>query len=194
MSKQINTDYDFWKKRKKSSNGDKKSIMCKKMIVSYLIYCKNIDSILDIGCNYPVWIMKLIKDIDYTGIDISDKVIMENIKNYQNRRFINMDISKDSMENIDKSDLVLLISVLIHTISKEDYMKVIITAIDKAKKYVVVNGYNNVQKSQKEMVYHENLENTLKTLKKEIGGFSYIKLMDSGKQTFYLITKRGQTI
>ena len=107
---------NFWSSRESSSgygSENKNTINIKKTIIS-MIKDLNIKSILDAPCGDFNWIEKVLnEDLQYTGGDIVEELINENIKKYQkkNVNFIQLDITTN---NLPKADLMICRDCLIH--------------------------------------------------------------------------------
>ena len=78
-----------------------------------LIEDLGVHSVLDIPCGDFNWMIRLDLEVDYTGADIVDEIIQENLRRYfrPNRSFIKLDILKDSLP---KADLLLCRDCLVH--------------------------------------------------------------------------------
>ena len=84
---------------------------------------KKYNNVLDVGCGYGKN-MRLLRFINYKGIDIDEKRILYNQKYFKNKR-INFEV-KDIMKKGDfknkKYDLIILIQVLTNSLfKKEDF-------------------------------------------------------------------------
>jgi len=94
----------------------------------------NVKNILDIGCGDFKWMSSLLKEVDYDsylGIDIVDKLIDNNIRNYETDKiqFLQKDIVNEEIETLKKFDFILVRHVFIH-LKNSNINKV----IDKIKK------------------------------------------------------------
>jgi SAM-dependent methyltransferase len=79
------------------------------------------DRILDIGCG-PANIIKYLPDIDYTGIDISQKYIDSAIKRYGSRgSFLCENINNMSIEEFSEFDIVIASGVIHHLNDSEAF-------------------------------------------------------------------------
>lgn len=78
-----------------------------------LISDLGIHSVVDIPCGDFNWMSRLDLKVDYTGADIVDEIIQENLRKYfgSNRKFIKLDILKDLLP---KADLLLCRDCLVH--------------------------------------------------------------------------------
>ena len=71
----------------------------------------NVKNILDIGCGDFKWMSSLLKEVDYDsylGIDIVDKLIDNNIRNYETDKiqFLQKDIVNEEIETLKKFDFI----------------------------------------------------------------------------------------
>ena len=94
----------------------------------------NVKNILDIGCGDFKWMSSLLKEVDYDsylGIDIVDKLIDSNIRNYETGKiqFLKKDIVSEEIGTLKKFDFILVRHVFIH-LKNSNINKV----IDKIKK------------------------------------------------------------
>jgi SAM-dependent methyltransferase len=94
----------------------------------------NVKNILDIGCGDFKWMSSLLKEVDYDsylGIDIVDKLIDNNIRNYETDKiqFLQKDIVNEEIATLKKFDFILVRHVFIH-LKNSNINKV----IDKIKK------------------------------------------------------------
>ncbi len=78
-----------------------------------LIVELEVKSMLDIPCGDFNWMSQLDLAVDYTGADIVDEIIQENLRKYvrPDRTFIKLDILKDTLP---EADLLLCRDCLVH--------------------------------------------------------------------------------
>jgi len=85
------------------------------------------ESILDAGCNYGYWSLRLAKlGMIVTGIDIIDEAIKV-AKNNAKKAFLKINFQKIQVENLDfgnnKFDKIISITVLQHILNDRSYLK-----------------------------------------------------------------------
>ncbi|MCV0411877.1 class I SAM-dependent methyltransferase [Nitrosarchaeum sp.] len=106
--------------------------------IRYLKEKRDISTVLEIGCGtgiYPIKYKHLFKDLNYTGIDISQENI-DYCKKQSNFQFICGDWIK--MESIEKYDLIYSHAVVDHVYDIEQFISKICT---QCKKYAYINAY-----------------------------------------------------
>ena len=104
-------------------------------------------SILDIPCGDFWWLSSVdLGFLDYTGVDIVEHVIQNDIKQYANekRRFLKFDILNDVLP---KADVVFCKDLFIH-LPLEDCLKSIKNIKKSGAKYFVVNTYPSVKENK----------------------------------------------
>ena len=78
-----------------------------------LITDLGVHSVLDIPCGDFNWMSRLELAVDYTGADIVDEIIQEDLRKYfrSDRKFIKLDLLQDTLP---KADLILCRDCLVH--------------------------------------------------------------------------------
>lgn len=132
-------------------------------LIKFLRSKKDIASILEIGCgmgHFPVENNELLKNIKYTGIDISQKNV-DYCKKNSSYEFICGDFIK--MKTKEKYDLVFSFAVVDHVY---DINKFISNIVNITKKYVYINSYrgyfpdlekHKMKWSDKDGIYYNNI-------------------------------------
>jgi len=106
-----------------------------------------VKSMLDIPCGAFWWLSTVdLGFLDYTGVDIVEHVIQNDIKQYANakRKFLKLDVLKD---DLPKADLVFCKDLFIH-LPIEDCLKSIKNIKKSGAKYFVVNTYPSVKENK----------------------------------------------
>ncbi len=92
----------------------------KQELIRAVLRLNPVRSILDLGCGDLCWLASdLLKDVNYTGVDISDVIVAKNRQAFPSLRFISHDLSVESL--VDEADLVVCFDVLIHQIAPEAF-------------------------------------------------------------------------
>lgn len=108
----------------------------------FLINKYNIKSIVDSPCGDFNWFKEIINDlaINYTGVDIVEELIRENIENYSrhNINFKAGDICKDSLPSCD---LLIVRDCLFH-LSHKNINKFLLNISDLDYKYLLTTSFN----------------------------------------------------
>ena len=131
--------------------------------LNYLNSCKNIKTVLEIGCGpgvYPIKHKEIFENYDYTGIDISKSAI-QYCKSNSNFNFISGDFQK--MDISEKYDLVFSHGVIHHVYDINDFLSKIV-GITKKYAYILSSlGYSDelddhdMEWAEKEAVYNSIL-------------------------------------
>jgi len=106
--------------------------------VQFLRTKKDVSSVLEIGCStgiFPIKFSNIFDNIEYTGLDISQKSI-NYCKKYSNFEFICADFLEIDLKK--KFDMVFSIDVIDHVY---DIDKFITKIVQTAEKYAYVNSY-----------------------------------------------------
>lgn len=92
----------------------------------FLTNIKPGSSIVDVGCGNGRLLLGLPKDIKYTGLDISSKLLEEASKKFPHHHFIETDISKpDIWKHLGKFDYIYCVAVMHHLPDKESQLFVL---------------------------------------------------------------------
>jgi 2-polyprenyl-3-methyl-5-hydroxy-6-metoxy-1,4-benzoquinol methylase len=124
------------------------------------------DSVLDIGCG-DLEIIKNLRLINYTGIDISSEAIHKARAKFPEHDFFNFDLEK---EKIAKANTVLCLDVLIHQPTKGSYDELIHFISDHSIDKVIVSGYEKPQDNSHMCFFYENVKESLE----KTGQFKYV--------------------
>lgn len=106
--------------------------------IRYLKNKKDVKTVLEIGCGtgvYPIRNKELFSDLDYTGIDISETVIVYCEKN-SHFKFICCDFLKTTLTQT--FDLVYSHAVIDHVYDIDEFIRRIVNS---SKKYAYLNSY-----------------------------------------------------
>ncbi len=106
-----------------------------------------VKSMLDIPCGAFWWLSTVdLGFLDYTGVDIVEHVIQNDMKQYANekRRFLKLDILKD---DLPKADLVFCKDLFIH-LPIEDCLKSIKNIKKSGAKYFLANTYPSMKENK----------------------------------------------
>lgn len=83
--------------------------------IENFVYSKGVNKIIDLGCGDLTWTTHakyfIDPNIDYIGVDVSDYMIKRNHEMFPNKKFMNLDITKD---NLPEADLFILRDVIFH--------------------------------------------------------------------------------
>lgn len=112
----------------------------------------NITSFVDYGCGDCSWIYPVIKNINYTGMDIVKDMIEENMAIYPDKTFI----ANDIIDDIPYGDVIFIRDVLEH-LSLPDCIEVIKKAIKARPRYIMLSAYYNTKTNgdTKELKYRK---------------------------------------
>lgn len=103
----------------------------------FLSKVKPHSSVLDVGCGNGRLLLGLPQDIKYTGIDISKELLKEAEKDHPNHKFLETDITKDTIwKHLPQYDYIFCVAVLHHLPSEKDQLFV----LDQIKKHLKPKG------------------------------------------------------
>jgi 2-polyprenyl-3-methyl-5-hydroxy-6-metoxy-1,4-benzoquinol methylase len=143
----------------------------------------NVD-LLDVGCG-DLEITKQLNLSKYTGVDISDEVLIQAEESFQNGEFYHSVRDKDKITN---SDTVLCLDVLIHQQSKESYENLIKLLIEKTNKRLIVSGYRKSPDKSHMCFYYEDV---VASLEKE-NVFKYIFKIGNYRGLDVIVADKGE--
>ncbi len=103
----------------------------------FLTDVKSESSVLDVGCGNGRLLLGLPKSIKYTGLDISKELLNEAKKAHPEHKFIETDITKDTIwKHLPQYDYIYSIAVLHHLPTEKDQLFV----LKQIKKHLKPNG------------------------------------------------------
>lgn len=128
----------------------------------FLIDVKSNSSVLDVGCGNGRLLLGLPKSIKYTGLDISKELLNEAKKAHPEHKFIETDITKDTIwKHLPQYDYIYSIAVLHHLPTEKDQRFVLeqIKKHLKPKGKILITAWNLWQ--PKYFKYHLDLKTKL---------------------------------
>ena len=161
----------FWNYRYKtnpelgSGVGSRGEVAQYKLELLKLLGIEQDDSVLDIGCG-DLEIVKNLNIRNYTGTDISEEALKIAKSKYPQHKFINI----QNISDIQNADTVMCLDVLIHQGTFDDYQNLVSFAASKAKKRLIISGYENAEDSSHMCFFYEDIATTLHNTKQ----FKYI--------------------
>ena len=135
---------NYWGSDESVSGGGSTLVQTQKLIVelSKLLQNKEIKSMIDIPCGDFNWMQKVnLDNIRYTGADIVDELICENIQKYEanNIKFQVLDIIRDP---IPANDLIFIRDCFVH-LSYNDIFKAIANIKKSGCKYLLTTTFTD---------------------------------------------------
>lgn len=124
------------------------------------------NDVLDVGCG-DLEILGRFNIPNYTGVDVSTEALNRAKDKYPNLSFYSYISQKESVES---SDMVVCLDVAIHQPSSGDYHKLIDFISNKARKRLVVSGYDAPSDKSHMCFFYESLKESLRAQ----GKFKYI--------------------
>lgn len=99
---------------------------------------KSNHKVLDLGCGHGRILNYLPKQLNYTGIDFSDKWLNQARQSFPDQTFIQSDLTQpQAYKNLDKFNVILLIALIHHLPKKSQQLFV----LKQAKKHLKKDGF-----------------------------------------------------
>jgi hypothetical protein len=116
---------------------------CSEFLTNF-IYTNKCLSVLDLGCGDLTWMSKTEffndNNIKYTGVDVVESLIHSHVKNYQEKVFLNLDITTYTC--FDNVDIIVIRDVLFH-LKNADIISIFNNIKNKFKYIMLTSCRNN---------------------------------------------------
>ncbi len=93
----------------------------KNRLIRRILQSEPVKTLIDIGCGDLCWLDdEILKQTEFIGVDISNVIVQKNIQRFPTLTFLEHDIATAPIGR--KADLVVCLDVLIHQISRNDFV------------------------------------------------------------------------